>query len=132
MMKLRLVAFAALGALPLAGCGVQPGEMAGDGAGQASEALVWKIDGTGAELGSTAVADDRAAPSEVGPALDAQAAMAAGDGAGAGNGLLAGTTGPLGKWYTGLVAAGVQQHWYWNNSGSGVYEVGFAPSGGST
>lgn len=32
-------------------------------------------------------------------------------------------------WFTGNVAAGAQQHWYWNNAGSAAYKLGFAPAG---
>lgn len=68
----------------------------------------------------TAAAD---LPGSAGPAVDARAAM---DSVAAFT--LVGTS-PLASWYTGSVAAGAQQHFYWHHSGNNVYKVGFAPSG---
>jgi hypothetical protein len=43
---------------------------------------------------------------------------------------------PLGltsQWYSGTVAPGVTQHWYWNNSSlTAAYQVGLSPIGAST
>lgn len=37
------------------------------------------------------------------------------------------------SWYSGSVAPGATQHWYWNNSSrTGAYKVGLSPTGAST
>lgn len=134
MKTLNLATLAALGATLLAGCGAQPGEVAGDDASQTAQALAQQVDGNSAEPAPLAVANDHAMASgdlalPAGLALDGRAAVAAAATTGSGDAPSGGTTGPLAKWYTGFLAPGAQQHWHWNNSGSGVYKVGFAPSG---
>jgi len=122
MKKLKFAAVGALGAVLFAGCGSQPGEIGGGGAGELTQALGHApLDGAGD--GATA-SGDIAIP---GSALDGRAAVA-----GTGDGPTGGATGYLAKWYTGFLAPGDQQHWTWNNAGSGVYKVGFAPSGSGT
>jgi hypothetical protein len=126
MKKLYIATFAAFGVAPLAGCALQPGEVAGDGTEQSAPALT-RSAAAGADHTPLQVASDHVPASkdvmlQAGPALDGRAAAAA-----SGDAPTGGITGPLAQWYTGLLAAGAQQHWVWNNAGSGVYKVGFAP-----
>jgi hypothetical protein len=113
----------------LAACGAYPD----DPQGQTEQALIQPGDGHGAERMPLAVASDPEATSRdlapsAGFALDGRAAVAAGGG----DFVATATTGWLAQWYTGSLAPGAQQHWHWNNSGTNVYKVGFAPSGGSS
>src|SRR5262245_14683502 len=110
MRKIHLATLAAVGAALAAGCGVQPGDPAGDELGQVAQAL----------------GEPRGGGHEADVALDARAAAAdEGPGGGAGGGAQSG----LALWYTGHMDPGAQQHWVWNNAGTAVYKVGLAPSG---
>jgi hypothetical protein len=115
MRKINLATRVVLGATLLAGCGVPPEESAESNATQLEQAL-------------DDLAASRDIPLPTGPALDGRAAVARISDAPTG-----GTTGPLAEWYTGFVAPGAQQYWYWNNAPStSVYKVGFAPSGSTS
>jgi Papain-like cysteine protease AvrRpt2 len=124
--KLDIAALAVLGAALFAGCGLQPGDVAEADSEPSAQAFA-QSEGTGAELTPLQVANDRAAASDdgglsAGPGIDGRAA------AGASNIVpTSGITGPLAQWYTGLVTAGAQQHWFWNNAGSWTYTLGFSP-----
>lgn len=112
----RGLGIGALSAALLAGCGAQPAEDPAVGAA-----------GSGADLtphhAALTLSTTESAPVEI---LDARAAAGAGGvGAGASSSTLAG-------WHTGLLDPGAQQHWHWNNAGTGVYKVGFSPSGATT
>jgi len=134
MKKLKYAAFGAVGAMLLAGCGPQPGENPGDSTAEIAQAIARPVDVDSVEYALLAVEHDRAPASgdlafPAGPALDARAAAAE---SAVGGGVSGGATGPLAKWYTGFLAPGAQQYWHWNNAGSGVYKVGFTPSGSGT
>ena len=106
----------ALGAALLAGCGAQPAEDLATGAAAGSADLT-------PHHAALTLSAPASAPLEL---LDARAAAGAGGvGAGASGSALAG-------WHTGLLDPGAQQHWHWNNAGTGVYKVGFSPSGATT
>lgn len=70
----------------------------------------------------TTVVSPRASSAQALPAMSGRAAASS-------NTRTDGTSSPLIMWYTGSVAAGAQQHWYWNNAGSAAYKVGLAPAG---
>jgi hypothetical protein len=64
-------------------------------------------------------------------ALDGRAAAAA-EGV-RGMAVSPGLAGLASSWYSGSVAPGATQHWYWNNSSlTGAYKVGLSPIGAST
>jgi hypothetical protein len=134
MKKIHL-ALGALGATLLAGCGAPSGEgqVDPDDVAQAARALGAEVAGRDGYHSQLAAADEAAAVGATppaGPALDARvAASAASEPGGAGAG---GTTGTLAGWHTGLLAPGAQQHWHWNNAGTGVYKVGLSPSGATS
>jgi hypothetical protein len=126
MKKYDIAIFAVLGGALLAGCGQQPGEVVEDDTERSAQAVI-RSEGVGADHSPLQVADDHVPASgdgalSAGPALDGRATAAA-----SGDAPTGGITGPLAQWYTGLLPAGAQQHWIWNNAGSGVYNVGFAP-----
>lgn len=99
----------------LAGCAMDPEETVLDEAA-ADEA---------------APADPSATPSADAPsaALDGRAAAAAESKA---RGDLS-TLGLASSWFSGTIAAGATQHWYWNNASlTAAYQVGLSPIGAST
>lgn len=140
VLKINPVTSVILWAAWLSACSMPPaeGQLDTGNVVQASQALQ-VADQRAAEARTNytplAVSDEQAAsfpavaPS-AGPALDARAAAAA-EPASDAQGLLP-TTKLLATWYTGSVAPGAQQHWFWHNSGAGVYKVGFSPVGAGT
>jgi hypothetical protein len=113
MKSFNLAAVAVFGATLLAGCGMEPGDMPGDESGMldSSQALT--------------------RPSEPLVALDGRAAAATEGvrGMPASPGLMTLAS----SWYSGSVAPGATQHWYWNNaSATAAFKVGLSPVGAST
>ncbi|HVG58198.1 MAG TPA: hypothetical protein VNA24_06560 [Hyalangium sp.] len=107
MNRINLAALAVFGTMVLTGCGVDPGEVPGD------ETLVEESSQTLPE------------------ALDGRAAAAT-EGV-RGMAITPGLMGLTSSWYSGSVAPGATQHWYWNNSSlTGAYTVGLSPTGAST
>lgn len=114
MKSIKLAALAVVGTAVITGCGVEPGEVQGDESYK--------------EIPSPSSAAPR--NEELPPALDGRAAARAG--------LKEMTTSVnaqalASSWYSGSVAPGATQHWYWNNSSlTGAYKVGLSPTGAST
>lgn len=130
MRKIDLVTRAVLGATLFAGCGVPPEEAAESHAARTEQALVQAADDTRAQHTLLPVVGEELAaakdlPLPAGPALNGRDAVAK-----TGDAPTGGPTSPLAEWYTGYLAPGAQQHWYWNYAPSNaVYRVGFAPAG---
>ncbi len=109
MKTLNLAAFAVVGSMMLGGCGME-GELPADDSGAAPT--------------------QSASASEL-PALDGRAAAAT-------EGVREMALSPVqlglvSSWYSGTVAAGASQHWYWNNSSlTSAFAVGLSPTGAST
>ncbi|OJT26085.1 hypothetical protein BO221_09680 [Archangium sp. Cb G35] len=119
MKTTNLAALAVLGALSLTGCGVDAGDLPADdnNAEQTSQVL-------------PGTSEDTAQEAEL-PALDGRAA-AAEEGV-RGMAVTPGLMGLTSSWYSGSVAPGATQHWYWNNSSAtSAYEVGLSPTGAAT
>jgi hypothetical protein len=120
MKTIKLVALAVLGSTAFTGCGVEPVE--GQDDTSTLEAPAQKFESPFEETSQDAVLP---------AALDGRAAAAAeGVQAMALNPRL---TGLASSWYSGTVAAGATQYWYWNNSSTtSAYSVGLSPTGAST
>jgi hypothetical protein len=118
MKSFNLVALAVFGTMSLTGCGVD-GEM--------------PIDDNGADQPAEAVVSpsETSMDGEISAALDGRAAAAA-EGVRE-MGMTPGLMGLVSSWYSGSVAPGVTQHWYWNNSSAtAAFKVGLSPTGAST
>lgn len=110
----------------LAGCMSEPGEeLVGQ---EAPIASAEKGQSAGVELGVRHAAAEVALAAG---ALDGRAAVAAEAKA---QGTLTTVSPSLtSSWYSGSVAPGATQHWYWNNSSlTAAYQVGLSPVGAST
>ncbi|WP_224369842.1 hypothetical protein [Hyalangium versicolor] len=120
MKSINLVALAVFGTMVLTGCGGELGEMQDDAS--TSDAPAQEF---------TSPFGDTTQDSVPSVALDGRAAAAA-----EGVREMAVTPGAMAlasSWYSGSVAAGATQHWYWNNSNlTAAYKVGLSPTGAST
>ncbi|ADO71407.1 hypothetical protein [Stigmatella aurantiaca] len=120
MKSINLVALAVFGTTALTGCGVEQGEVQDDASSLEAPAQEF-----------TSPFEDASKDSVPSVALDGRAAAAAEGvrGMAASPGLM----GLASSWYSGSVAAGATQHWYWNNSSlTSAYSVGLSPTGAST
>jgi hypothetical protein len=118
MKKMNLVALAVFGTMSLTGCGVEGDMPLDDGS---MEQPAQAIPG---------ISEESSKDSEVLVALDGRAAAAE-----EGVRDMAVTPGLalVSSWYSGSVAPGATQHWYWNNSSAtAAYTVGLSPTGAST
>lgn len=120
MKSINLVALAALGAISLTGCGVDPGELPSDDgrAEQPSQASPSTSEDMSKEVDLSAALDGRAAA-----ATEGVRDMA----------VSPDLMGLASSWYSGSVAPGATQYWHWNNaSATAAYTVGLSPTGAST
>jgi hypothetical protein len=120
MKTLNLAALAMFGTSVLSGCGMDPEDMPAEGSllEEPAQAI-------------TNPAGDMVPESALAEALDGRAAAAA-EGV-RGMALTPGLQGLVSSWYSGSVAAGATQHWYWNNSSTtAAFTVGLSPTGAST
>jgi hypothetical protein len=116
MRSINLAALAVFGTTLLAGCGVDPGD--DSSVEQPSQAIATPSEYTSKASGLPVALDGRAAA-----ARDGVKDMALGVSA----------MSLASSWYSGSVAPGASQHWYWNNSSlTGAYKVGLSPTGAST
>jgi hypothetical protein len=109
-----------LGATLFAGCAMDTGAepVDDDGADDASQASVRGVSADQAALEARPL-DGRAAAAVMAKELGVTAAAASGS--------------LTSQWFSGSVAAGGTQHWFWNNSSKTVaFKVGLSPTGAST
>jgi hypothetical protein len=109
MKTFNLAALAVFGTAVLTGCGVEPGEVPAD------ESNLEKPSNTSQDSVPLVALDGRAAAAAEG-VRDMAVSM-----------------GLVSSWYSGSVAPGATQHWYWNNSSlTSAFTVGLSPTGAST
>jgi hypothetical protein len=105
MKSINFATLAVIGTTVLAGCGVDSGEMPVDESNVKDSAPAVELDGR---------------------------AAAAAEGV-RGMSLSPGLMGLASSWYSGSVAPGASQNWYWNNASlTSAYTVGLSPTGAST
>lgn len=113
MRKSGLLTIISAGAWLFAGCGNSASGFSPEDESSLRQALSFPAADTAPHPEPRAAQDGRAAALRTADALT-----------GAGS-----TDGTRWGWYTGSLAPSEEQHWQWNNAGSGVYTVGLSPSG---